>query len=78
MTGLESVEVRAGEEARLSCSIQSDIVLCLFEDPAGESFLMEEGKDYQSGRLSYYRENLKNECGIRIGNVQETDNGKWT
>ena len=78
MTGLESVEVRAGEEARLSCGTQSDIVLCLFEDPAGESFLMEEGKDYQSGRLSYHSEDPKKECGIRIGNVQESDNGKWT
>jgi len=78
VAGLESVEVRAGEEARLSCSTQSDIEFCQFEDPAGESFIMREGLDYQAGRLSYHGEDPKKECGIRIGNVKESDNGKWT
>ena len=78
MAGLESVEVRAGEEARLSCSTESDIEFCQFEDPAGESFIMRDGLDYQSGRLFYHGENLKKECGIVIRNVQESDNGEWT
>jgi len=78
VAGLESVEVRAGEEARLSCTTQSDLEFCQFEDPAGESFIMREGLAYQGGRLSYHGENPKKECGIRIENVQEADNGMWT
>ena len=70
--------MRAGEEARLSCSTKSDIEFCQFVDPAGESFIMKEGLDYQGGRLSYHGEDPKKECGITIGNVKESDNGNWT
>ena len=70
--------MRAGEEARLSCTTQSDLEFCQFEDPAGESFIMREGLACQVGRLSYHGENPKKECGIRIENVQEADNGMWT
>ena len=78
MSGLESVEVRAGEEARLTCTTQSDLEFCQFEDPAGESFIMSVGGSYQDGRLSYHGEDPKKECGIRIENVRESDNGNWT
>jgi len=78
VAGLESVEVRAGEEARLSCTTQSELEFCQFEDPAGETFILKEGAAYQSGRLSYHGEDIKKDCGIRIANVQESDNGNWT
>ena len=78
VAGLESVEVRAGEEARLTCTTQSDLEFCQFEDPAGESFIMSVGGSYQDGRLSYHGEDPKKECGIRIENVRESDNGNWT
>ena len=79
VSGLQSVEVRAGEEARLSCSTSSaDIQFCLFEDPAGQSFIMTKDLPYEGGRLTYHGEDTKRECGIRIANVKESDNGKWT
>jgi len=78
VAGLESVEVRTGEEAILSCTTQSELEFCQFEDPAGETFILKEGAAYQSGRLSYHGQDPKKECGIRIENVQESDNGNWT
>lgn len=78
VAGPESVEVRAGEEAILSCTTQSEMEFCQFEDPAGETFILKEGTTYQSGRLSYHGQDPKKECGIRIENVQESDNGNWT
>jgi len=79
VSGLQSVEVREGEEARLTCSTSSaDIVFCQFEDPSGNSFIMKENLPYEDGRLTYHGENPTKDCGIRIANVRESDNGKWT
>ena len=78
MAGLESVEVRAGEEARLSCTTEADLAFCQFEDPAGETFILNSDSVYQDGRLSYHGKDPKKDCGIRIGNVKESDNGNWT
>jgi len=79
VSGLESVEVREGEEARLTCSTSSaDIVFCQFEDPSGKSFIMKENLPYEGGRLTYHGEDPTKDCGIRIANVRESDNGKWT
>jgi len=79
VSGLESVEVREGEEARLTCSTSSaDIVFCQFEDPSGKSFIMKENLPYEDGRLTYHGEDPTKDCGIRIANVRESDNGKWT
>jgi len=78
VAGLESVEVRAGEEAMLSCTTQSDLAFCQFEDPAGETFILSSDSVYQDGRLSYHGKDPKKDCGIRIGNVKESDNGNWT
>jgi len=79
VSGLESVEVRAGEEARLSCSTSSaDIAFCQFEAPSGKSFIMSKNLPYEDGRLTYHGEDPSKECGIRIASVKEEDNGKWT
>jgi len=79
VNGLESVEVREGEEARLSCTTSSaDIQFCQFENPEGKSFIMSKNLPYEDGRLTYHGEDITKECGIRIANVRESDNGKWT
>lgn len=79
VNGLESVEVREGEEARLSCTTSSaDIQFCQFDDPSGKSFIMKKNIPYEDGRLTYHGEDESRECGIRIANVKESDNGKWT
>ena len=73
------MEVREGEEARLSCTTSSaDIQFCQFENPEGKSFIMSKNLPYEDGRLTYHGEDITKECGIRIANVRESDNGKWT
>ena len=74
----ERVEVRAGEELRLTCNTQSDLQFCQFEDPAEEMFILSSDSVYQDGRLSYHGEDPRKDCGIRIGNIKESDNGNWT
>ena len=77
--GLESVEVLTGEEAILSCTTQSDIYLCQFGKPSGEEIVVTtQGMIAIYGRLSYHGEDPKKDCGIKISNVQEVDNGTWT
>ena len=80
LEGEERVEVRAGEELRLSCNTQSDLTHCQIEDPAEEAFIFRSDSVYvyQDGRLSYHGEDPRKDCGIRIGNVKESDNGNWT
>ena len=44
----------------------------------GETFILNSDSVYQDGRLSYHGKDPKKDCGIRIGNVTESDNGNWT
>jgi len=75
--GLESVEVREGEEAILSCTTPSDILFCTFRSPTDETFTMKPGIPYEEGRIVYHGADEKKECGLKITNVKEKDNGEW-
>jgi len=75
--GLESVEVREGEEAILSCTTPSDILFCTFRSPTDETFTMKPGIPYEEGRIVYHGSDEKKECGLKITNVKEKDNGEW-
>eukprot|EP00092_Neocalanus_flemingeri_P005488 GFUD01005918.1.p1 GENE.GFUD01005918.1~~GFUD01005918.1.p1 ORF type:complete len:548 (-),score=136.63 GFUD01005918.1:677-2320(-) len=75
--GFESVEVREGEEAILSCTTPSDILFCTFRSPTDETFTMKSGLPYEEGRIVYHGEDEKRECGMKITDVKEKDNGEW-
>lgn len=75
--GLESVEVREGEEAILSCTTPSDILFCTFRSPTDETFTMKPGVPYEDGRIVYHGTDEKKECGLKITDVKEKDNGEW-
>jgi len=75
--GLESVEVREGEEAILSCTTPSDILFCTFRSPTDETFTMSPGIPYEDGRIVYHGTDEKKECGLKITDVKEKDNGEW-
>jgi len=75
--GLESVEVREGEEAILSCTTPSEIVFCTFRSPTDETFTMKKGIPYEEGRIVYHGDDEKKECGLKITDVKEKDNGEW-
>jgi len=75
--GLESVEVREGEEAILSCTTPSDILFCTFRSPTDETFTMAKSIPYEEGRIVYHGTDEKRECGMKITNVKEKDNGEW-
>ena len=75
--GLESVEVREGEEAILSCTTPSEILFCTFRSPTDETFTMKPGIPYEDGRIVFHGTDEKKECGLKITNVKEKDNGEW-
>jgi len=75
--GLESVEVREGEEAILTCTTPSDILFCTFRSPTDETYIMSPDIPYENGRIVYHGDNPKKDCGLKITNVQEIDNGEW-
>lgn len=75
--GLESVEVREGEEAILSCTTPSEILFCTFRSPTYETFTMKPGIPYEDGRIVFHGTDEKKECGLKITNVKEKDNGEW-
>jgi len=75
--GLESVEVREGEEAILSCTTPSDILFCTFRSPTDQTFTMAKSIPYEEGRIVYHGTDEKRECGMKITNVKEKDNGEW-
>jgi len=77
VAGLENVEVREGDEAILSCTTPSNILVCLFVTPTGEIKPMTPGINYEDGRIIFHGENKEKECGIKITNVKEADNGEW-
>jgi len=74
----KSIEVRTGDEAQLSCTTSSNIRFCQFKSPSGEPFILEKGIQYEDGRITYDGEDSNTECGVKITNVMEKDNGQWT
>jgi len=75
--GNARVEVREGEAAELSCTTESEIVFCTFMDPSGKSLNMLPSLNYEDGRISFLGTDPKTQCGVKINNVQEKDNGEW-
>lgn len=75
--GRARVEVKEGEAAELSCTTPLDIAFCTFFDPSGESLNMQPGIRYEDGRITYLGNDQKKDCGVKINNVQEKDNGEW-
>ena len=70
--------MRTGDEAQLSCTTSSNIRFCQFKSPSGEPFILEKGIQYEDGRITYDGEDSNTECGVKITNVMEKDNGQWT
>lgn len=73
----ESVVVTEGESMDLLCSANSGAKACSFSSPGGDVFVMFEGANYDGGRVEQYG-NTPNDCGARVINVAEKDNGQWT
>jgi len=74
----KSIEVRTGDEAHLSCTTSSEIAFCTFKSPSGDSHILRKGIKYEDGRITYFGEDTATECGVKILNVLEKDNGVWT
>jgi len=74
----KSIEVRTGDEAHLSCTTSSEIAFCTFKSPSGDSHILRKGIKYEDGRITYFGEDTATECGVKISNVLEKDNGVWT
>jgi len=74
----KSIEVRTGDEAHLSCTTSSEIAFCTFKSPSGDNHILRKDIKYEDGRITYFGEDTATECGVKISNVLEKDNGVWT
>jgi len=72
-----NVEVKLGEEALLECKIPSSISFCTFVSPSNSQYTIKKGLSHDDGRITYNGEDESKDCGIKINNVQEKDNGDW-
>jgi len=73
----KSIEVRTGDEAKLSCTTSSDIQFCAFTAPDGTNFFLKKNIPYEGGRITYAGEDESTDCAVKIANVAEKDNGEW-
>jgi len=48
---------------------------CLFMTPYNTTYEIHKGLDFEGGRIKWH--GSRNRCGIRIGNLQKKDVGKW-
>jgi len=74
--GNPSIQVKQGEEALLSCDTKESILFCTFTSPTGESFNMIPDLKYKN-RYEFHGVNTQEDCGIKITDVQDEDNGDW-
>jgi len=72
----KSVEVRPGDEARLSCATSSPVAFCAFSSPGGDNYILQTGLVYDGDRISKDGEE-EGVCAVKITNIQEKDNGVW-
>jgi hypothetical protein len=73
-----SVNVRPNEEVDLSCTADSPIKNCNFVSPSGTNYFVSKDDTFKyDDRISYLGEDATRDCGIKIENVQEADNGEW-
>merc|ERR1719297_29898 len=72
----KSVEVRPGDEARLSCATSSPVAFCAFSSPSGDNYILQTGLVYDGDRISKDGEE-EGVCAVKITNIQEKDNGVW-
>jgi len=73
----KSIEVRTGDEAKLSCTTSSDIQFCAFTAPDGTNFFLKKNIPYEGGRITYAGEDESTDCAVKIASVEEKDNGEW-
>jgi len=73
----QSIEVRTGDEAKLSCTTSSDIQFCAFTAPDGTNFFLKKNIPYEGGRITYAGEDESTDCSVKIASVEEKDNGEW-
>ncbi|XP_023340999.1 fasciclin-3 isoform X2 [Eurytemora carolleeae] len=73
-----SVNVRPNEEVDLLCKAASPIKICNFVSPSGVNYFVSKslGVKYED-RISFLGEDETSDCGIKIENVRESDNGAW-
>lgn len=74
--GNPSIQVKQGEDALLSCDTKESILFCTFTSPTGEIFNMIPDLKYKQ-RYEFHGENTQEDCGIKITDVQDEDNGDW-
>ena len=73
---MKQVTVAVGESADLICSADVTPRFCTFTDPQGTVFNLGKGANYENGRITYHV-NGDLDCGVRINNMEEKDNGEW-
>eukprot|EP00095_Tigriopus_kingsejongensis_P001483 maker-scaffold124_size330879-snap-gene-1.22 protein:Tk01483 transcript:maker-scaffold124_size330879-snap-gene-1.22-mRNA-1 annotation:"fasciclin-3 precursor" len=73
----EGVTVSEGEQVDLVCTASTETKGCSFTEPSGEVYSIFEGARYQRGRISHFG-NTGFDCGIRISDIKDADNGQWT
>lgn len=75
--GEASVDVATGEAAELSCTTTAEILFCTFTDPTGNMLPVKAGVNYDNNRITFLGSDPKKDCGVKIDNVQDKDNGEW-
>ena len=78
ITGLNDVEVSAGEEAVLVCQVEQPYLFCSFINPEGKTFIQDPNVEHEGGRISFAAsEDAKKSCGVKMSPVLEADSGAW-
>merc|ERR1711892_470836 len=71
-------EVLVGEEAVLECRVSgAPVAFCTFTSPTKSQYIIKKGLSHDNGRITYHGQDENRDCGIKISNVQESDNGNW-
>merc|ERR1712025_951251 len=72
----QKIVSKKGEEIDLICSADSEALGCSFKSPAQQNYNMLRGAAYEEGRIQQL-ELSPNDCGMKIKNVIQADNGDW-
>ena len=73
----ETIVTRIGDEAKLICSGDSEIVGCSFTSPIGKSYILNNKfAAAEGGRIQAFETNNQdnqNDCAMKITNVKQDD-----
>jgi len=72
----QSVTINQDGSYELLCEADVDIKACAWITPAGKTYVLWSGANYESGRISQHGD-ADRQCGISVNKAVDEDNGKW-